>query len=63
LTAEKLENVKAGSERVGEIAALLDQYGDAKDKENTTQKFERLSKALDYIESQYSPEVLKQDKG
>lgn len=63
LTPENLENVKTGSERVAEIANLLDKYGDAKDQVNTTQQFERLSKALDYIKSQYSPEVLKEHKG
>jgi len=58
LASENLENVKAGSKRVAEIADQLDKYGDAGDKTQTEEQFQRLTKTLGYIESQYSTELL-----
>lgn len=58
LAPENLENVKAGAGRVAEIASQLDKYGDAGDKTKTEEQFQRLTKALAFIQSQYSPEVL-----
>lgn len=58
LDAENLGNVKSGAERVAAIAKLLDEYGDAGQKDKTSEQFQKLNKALQYIQSQYSNELL-----
>lgn len=61
LTPEKLENVKAGSETLKKIAILLDKYGDAGDRVNAVKQFEKLTKTLNYMESQYPSSLLRVD--
>jgi len=58
LAPASLKNVKSASGRVTEIASQLDNYGDAGDKAKTEEQFQRLTKELAFIQSQYSPEIL-----
>ncbi len=59
LPAAKIANVKSSVERIGEVAGLLDQYGDAGDQEKTQAEFLRLGKLLKFIETQYPESALK----
>jgi len=45
-------------EQIGSVAELLDQYGDANDKLNTAEQFQRLQTLLNAIESQYPKTLL-----
>ncbi len=58
LAPDAISKVKSSVERVAEVAALLDQYGDAGDKTNTEDQFARLGKLLQFIEMQYPPDAL-----
>lgn len=58
LAPESLKNVKSGSERIAEIASQLDNYGDAGDKAKTQEQFQKLTKELAFIQSQYPAGVL-----
>ena len=61
LDARKQKTVRGGSERVGQVAALLDRYGDAGDKKNTQAQLKRLKSLLGYIEKQYPAHALQAD--
>jgi len=60
LDASKKSKVESAVNRMGKVAAFLDQYGDAGDKANTVAQFERLKKLIKFIEIQYPEEVLSQ---
>ena len=62
LAPDNLENVKSGSGRMAEIADQLDKYGDAGDNARTKEQFQRLTKVLDFIQSQYPPAELGADE-
>lgn len=59
LPEDKQKSLKESVKRVGEIAGLLDKYGDAGDEVNTKEQVNRLEKLLKYIESLYPEGALK----
>ena len=59
LPEDKQKSLKESIKRVGEIAGLLDKYGDAGDEANTREQVRRLEKLLKYIESLYPEGALK----
>jgi hypothetical protein len=59
LPEDKQKSLKESIKRVGEIAGLLDKYGDAGDEANTKEQVNRLEKLLKYIESLYPEGALK----
>lgn len=54
LSAEQMDNVKATVEKIAEVAAALDEYGDAGDQANTDKELKRFNSLIDFIEMQYS---------
>lgn len=53
LPSDKKQKLQESVERVGEIAKLLDVYGDSRDGPNTKMQADRLEKLLKYIETFY----------
>ena len=58
LSVDKQQRLQQSVSRVGEIAKLLDQYGDSGDAENTKMQSDRLAKLLKYIETLYPEDAL-----
>ncbi len=54
LSEEQMNNVKATVEKIAEVAAALDEYGDAGDQANTVKELKRFNSLIDFIEMQYS---------
>ena len=54
LSEEQMSNVKATVEKIAEVAAALDEYGDAGDQANTVKELKRFNSLIDFIEMQYS---------
>ena len=54
LSEEQMSNVKATVERIAEVAAALDEYGDAGDKANTMKELKKFNGLIDFIGMQYS---------
>ena len=59
LPEDKQKSLKESIKRVGEIAGLLDKYGDAGDEVNTREQVRRFEKLLKYIEGLYPEGTLK----
>lgn len=54
LSEEQMNNVKATVEKIAEVAAALDEYGDAGDQANTVKELKRFNSLIDFMEMQYS---------
>ena len=62
LSEKQMSNVKTAVQRIGEIATALDEYGDKKDQANTEKQLEKFNKLIDFIDSQYSESINKDNK-
>jgi len=62
LSSVKAKKLQSSISRIENIAALLDQYGDAGNKPKTLKQSKRLGKMLDYIEDLYPEGVLKESQ-